>query len=643
MWRNSEGVGFIAAFGQRFRTLLRLTPSDPLVSQALGAEMRPVIRGYVAIAGLYFLINALFYRVEGDPGLIPAMSVLTSVLCVVMWGYLRVARPTAQLDLVSLNVNGLVIANTVIDIAMEYQPLKLINFILVLPVFALCGATQRGIILSVLAGVSAFIAFALRFETGHVELWLWLLIAGVVTAFGLAAVIRAAMRRSLVARLEADRHRDEALHLAAYDVLTGLPNRREFLRALDGLCASARSFHLVLIDLDGFKPVNDIFGHAAGDHVLREAGRRMIQAAPTGSLIARLGGDEFALLMTDLSDAEAIVVAVGICRALEAPFAVDGELASLSASAGLARRDEEAALASRLLEQADYALYRAKHLRRGEAVLFDSAHAREVRDAQAVEQALRTINMEAELSVVFQPQYDLDNRTTIGFEALARWHSPRLGCVPADRFIPAAERVGVITAMTPVLLAKALRAAAEWPAGMRVSFNLSARDLMSPSATQRVCDIVRASGLDPACIEFEITETAMLTDFEQAMTAVSELKALGTRLSLDDFGAGYSNFGYLNDIEVDTLKIDQAFIRRLSEGPRGAQIVKIMLDMAATLGMDAVMEGVETEAQLHQLRAIGARYIQGYLIGRPIPADDVADYLAGEAHRRATTLYLARG
>lgn len=633
----------MAAFGQRLRTLLRLAPPDRDVSQALSAEMRPVVRGYVAIVGIYFLINAALYRVEGDPGIVPVTSLITSLLCAVMWRHIRIVRPVARLDLISLNVNGLLIANTVIDIAMEYQPLKLINFVLVLPVFALCGATRRGIVLSVLASVVAFVAFALPFETRHAEVWLWLLVAGVVIAFGLAAVIRAAMRRSVVARLEADRHRDEALHLAAYDVLTGLPNRRDFLRALDGLCASAKPFHLVLIDLDGFKPVNDIFGHAAGDHVLREAGRRMTEAVSPGSLIARLGGDEFALLITDLSDAEAVAVAAGICRALEAPFEVDGELASLSASAGLTRRDEDATLASRLLEQADYALYRAKHLRRGEAVLFDSAHAREVRDAQAVEQALRTINMEAELSVVFQPQYDLDTRTTVGFEALARWHSPRLGPVSADRFIPAAERVGVITAMTPVLLAKALRAAAEWPVEMRVSFNLSARDLMSPSATQRVCDIVRASGLDPARIEFEITETAMLTDFEQAMAAVSELKALGARLSLDDFGAGYSNFGYLNDIEVDTLKIDQAFIRRLSEGPRGAQIIKIMLDMAATLGMDAVMEGVETETQLHQLRAIGARYIQGYLIGRPIPADDVADYLSGEAHRRATTLYLARG
>jgi len=240
-------------------------------------------------------------------------------------------------------------------------------------------------------------------------------------------------------------------------------------------------------------------------------------------------------------------------------------------------------------------------------------------------------NLLDELSVVFQPQVDLTTGRTSGFEALARWNSPCLGNVRPDMFIPAAERSGLISDITVSLLAKALRVAVQWPQPLHISFNLSVRDLHSPQVIAKICQIVCASGIAPERIEFEITETAMLQDFDQALEGLSALKALGVRLALDDFGSGYSSFSYIHRLPVDKIKIDRSFVAQLLKNVQARKIIKTIVELCDNLNSDHVIEGVKTEEELCLLREVNIRCVQGYLFARPMPADEVADYIAGDA------------
>ncbi|MGN6363802.1 putative bifunctional diguanylate cyclase/phosphodiesterase [Asticcacaulis taihuensis] len=299
----------------------------------------------------------------------------------------------------------------------------------------------------------------------------------------------------------------------------------------------------------------------------------------------------------------------------------------MSASVGFTKRQSDDEGASRLLERADYALYEAKEQSRGIAVLFDAGHEALIRSTRAVEQALRGIDSNKELTLAFQPQYDITHNRIVAFEALARWNSDKLGRVPPDVFIRAAERSGLMTSLTPVLLKKALEICAAWPDDIRVAFNLSARDVLSSKAVDRILEIVETSGVAPQRIEFEITETAMLTDFTQALNAIARFKRMGCRIALDDFGSGYTNFGYLNRVRVDTVKIDRSFVLELDQNDRAEKIIKSIIDLAANLGIEHVVEGVETTHELQRLQSAGAKQVQGYLFGKPMPSAEISNYL----------------
>lgn len=598
----------------------------------LAATMRPVVRGYLwAIVG-YYLVNGLTYHVPGDWGLVPGAAFVSVITGAVLLNYTRQTYSMRRLMVAGHIGNFLLFYNTAIDIAILYDPLKLIYFALALPIFAVSGVSMRVVLPSALVSVGTFALIALGREPAHTEQYAWIALTALMTGLCMSVILRITILKAVRARVMADRHRDEASALAHNDALTGLPNRRSFFAALEERMRLGHPFDLGLVDLDGFKPINDVYGHAAGDAVLIEVGHRLQAACPDDAIIARLGGDEFALILPSRrSRSDLLALGRHICAGLRQPFHLGGATASLSGSIGVVRVGTEKASGTLLLERADYALYRAKANARGEVVIFDARHEGEMRDFNRVDAALRNGDLNAEMHVVFQPQYDLKAERTVGFEALARWNSPQLGAVMPDVFILAAERSGAIGKLTEILLRKTLKAVREWPEDLFVTFNLSTRDLHSRRAIDAIRDIVLSSGVAPSRIEFEITETAMMTDFDRALKGLNALKGLGVKIALDDFGSGFSSFSYLHRLPIDTLKIDRSFITQIDTS-QTRMIVKTMIDLCGNLGLEHIIEGVETEAECAALREINARYVQGYLFSRPMSPENVSGYLAREVN-----------
>jgi diguanylate cyclase (GGDEF)-like protein len=443
-------------------------------------------------------------------------------------------------------------------------------------------------------------------------------------------------KKELVAKqIETQRLSDDNFRLANLDSLTELPNRRRFFADLHALIHqaqdSAARFAVGLIDLDGFKPVNDLYGHSTGDRVLKEAGRRLRQRCGASVTVARLGGDEFGLIVDgDLTDAEIRALGRSLCEALAAPYVMPDVTAQISGSVGIATFPEAGRSSEHLFERADYALYYAKQNLRGSTVIFSSEHETELREFGLIEQGLRHADLERELSLVFQPIFALDSMRTVSFEALARWNSPTLGPVAPSAFIKAAERSDLISRLTEVLLRKALQAAGNWPEDVRISFNLSVRDIASPDAILRLIAVIERSGIAPDRIDLEVTETAVMRDFEQASEALRCLKQLGVHISLDDFGTGFSSLSCVHRLPLDKIKIDRSFIAEIDTRQTCRDIVRTVVDLCRNLKLACVVEGAETEAQLRILADLGCNCIQGYYFGLPMPAADVPGHLARE-------------
>ena len=426
---------------------------------------------------------------------------------------------------------------------------------------------------------------------------------------------------------------EENCRLAHLDSLTGLANRRSFFRDLASLIDRTRfdggRFALGMIDLDGFKPVNDVYGHCAGDAVLAEVGRRLVEVLGEGAHLARLGGDEFAFVLSGDIGPEAIA-AVGrkVCDALEAPIVLPTGVAQIAASIGYAVYPDMARTREHLVERADYALYYAKEHGSGRAVIFSADHEDAIRARSLIEQELRRADLDAEMRLNFQPIIDVVSGRVVAFEALARWTGPRIGSVAPDVFIVAAERIGLIGTITAVLLGKAIDAMRGWPEDVGLSFNLSAHDIASPAAVARLAAIIEESGVAPDRIALEITETALMHDFEGARDALLALKAIGVEISLDDFGTGYSSLGYVRRLPIDKIKIDRSFTADIVADRASRDIVKTVVDLCRNLGLSCIVEGVETADHLLVLRALGCRTMQGYHFSRPVPGTAVPDVIA---------------
>ncbi|OWW04565.1 histidine kinase [Rhizobium sp. R72] len=427
---------------------------------------------------------------------------------------------------------------------------------------------------------------------------------------------------------------NENLQLANIDSLTELPNRRAFFAHLEAELEKARvdgtRLALGVIDLDGFKPVNDLYGHSVGDRLLIEVSSRLATALKA-SRAFRLGGDEFAIVAPIVPEDEQLVAnANAISEQLRAPYHMPEGTMHVSASMGIAVFPNLASTLEQLFDRADYALYHAKKTRRGGAVLFDAEHEKQINIEARIEHLLKQADLENELSVVFQPIVDVCNQETVGFEALARWSSPALGRVSPAQFFAIAERAGIVSSLTRPLLKKALACASKWDEHLRLSFNLSAHDLNSCEGVLSLIGIIENSGFDARRLDLEITETAFTLDFEQVKQSVEVLRRLGCGISLDDFGTGYSSLTRLHALPLTKIKIDRSFVTELHEKPASYKIVKSLLTLSRDMGVECVVEGVETQEELAALTGLGGRLVQGYLYSPPLGEEDVEKFLSRE-------------
>ncbi len=430
--------------------------------------------------------------------------------------------------------------------------------------------------------------------------------------------------------------RTEELQRAALrDPLTDLPNRRGFHEMLHLQISRIKDTeHKVavgVIDLDGFKPVNDAFGHATGDELLIQVSQRLEDCLCEEHYIARLGGDEFGFIIPRPQTLQQLEdIGHRICQELARPFKLVGVVAEIGASVGMATYPDDTRDSEELCEKADYALYHAKQSNKGTAIVFDRNHEAEIRDLARMEQVLKQANFEDELYVVYQPVKNAVTCRTYGFEALARWKSPVIGDVPPGLFIRAAERSGQILQLTRHLLKSTLRGAHSIPEDMRISINLSARDIASMDAVDEIVQIVKESGVNANRVIFEITETALVCDFDQAKAALHELHRLGALIALDDFGTGHSSLSHLRLLPIDILKIDSSFISDIMTNPTSEDIVRTLLRLCDNMRIGCVVEGIETHDQYKKVLGLGGRVVQGYYFARPMPLTDIAAHMLSD-------------
>ena len=614
-----------------------------VANSELTIAYRPILRGAtIAVLSyhIFDIVTRFIFPGNAYQGVMLATVAIAALICMGIWLYLKKPRSANGLEMAGAILCLTCFFNSNLQQTLFFESENLSYAVLMMPIFAAILPRPRSIAVAIALCFASLMWLVWHNMPGKLMDYMWVGLSGIAAGISIALIIRSAVIHSVKARLDAVRDREtaealalETRHLAECDALTGLPNRRSFFLALNArverLRETGEPFLLGVVDLDGFKPVNDTYGHAAGDDMLKTVARRLESAGGAGAMAARLGGDEFALIapIEPKSAETALTLGHRIEARLSETYVLGEYSCKGSGSVGLLICDDPELSAHNLMERADHALYFAKRALQGKAVLFNAALEQEMSNSSQIEKALRKADYQAEFQVHFQPQFDLNQNRVIGFEALARWDSPELGRVTPDIFIPAAERAGLIRPLTQVLLGKALAEMVSWPEDVGLSFNLSTHDLMSPTSIDGILETVRESGLSASRIEFEITETAMMSDFNQARRSVDRISAAGHKLALDDFGIGYSSLQYLQLLPVSKLKIDHSFVHSILEDPSSFKIVRTLLSLSQALGLGCVIEGVETQAQIHILRTMGARHIQGYLIGAPMPPEAVADCL----------------
>ena len=421
-------------------------------------------------------------------------------------------------------------------------------------------------------------------------------------------------------------------HMAYHDALTDLPNRAAFLQSLtqmiDACEGTDEQFAVLSVDLDRLKEVNDVFGHAVGDEILIEVARRM-QAVIAGGVVARLSGDEFGLIIDGQQPQAAQQLAERLGEAVRREFDYNGKPIRLGLTTGISIYPQNGTNAAALLANADAALFRAKSKSRGSIRFFEAEMDQQVRDRRALHQDLANAIRNGELSLHYQPQAmavssgadDAAGNQVIGFEALARWIHPARGFVSPGDFIPLAEESGLIVEMGEWILREACREAASWPKPLEISVNLSPAQFQHGDLVGLVHSILLETGLAPGRLELEITEGVLIEDFERGLLLLRQLKALGVKIAMDDFGSGYSSLTYLQSFPFDKIKIDRAFVMNLGRNPQSAAIVRAVIGLGHGLQITIVAEGVETGEQLEFLAREGCDVVQGYFLGKPARID----------------------
>ncbi|WP_051504283.1 putative bifunctional diguanylate cyclase/phosphodiesterase [Sphingomonas jaspsi] len=430
---------------------------------------------------------------------------------------------------------------------------------------------------------------------------------------------------------EQRRSEQEITRLARFDSLTGLPNRALMRQTLDEALRNAanrrKGCSLFLIDLDRFKNVNDTLGHPVGDALLRQVADRLKSVMGEHGQVGRLGGDEFKAVLPGTVETGLLEsLARTLIEQVSRPYMIEGHRVTIGASVGIAIGDPGRSCADSLVRNADLALYAAKAAGRGKHMFYQSSMHTEATDRQVLENDLRQALDRNELWVAYQPIVRTAGEEIAGFEALLRWNHPVRGPISPEKFIPLAEECGMIGKIGQFVLETAIAEAARWPEPLRVAVNLSPIQFNDPSICDRVASALTAYGLQPAQLELEITESVFLADNDATDATFSKLKALGVRLALDDFGTGYSSLGYLRKAPFDKIKIDQGFVRgAASTTKRNSAIIRAIVTLAESLGMDTTAEGVETHDDLELIRELGVSQVQGYIFGKPVPAEQARE------------------
>jgi diguanylate cyclase (GGDEF)-like protein len=445
--------------------------------------------------------------------------------------------------------------------------------------------------------------------------------------------------RELAVEMKARRGAElEAKKLARHDPLTGLPNRRFFVETLGEVLqtttAGSRSAVLML-DLDGFKSVNDAYGHAVGDQTLMEFAQRVSAIMREGAVFTRIGGDEFAIILPDINSLDGpTALARRIVGAVAEPFSIGPISTSVGVGVGIAIAPSDGMDPELLVQRADRALYRAKSEGRSCIRFFEADMDAHVERRIAIETALRAAVAAKTIVPYYQPVVAFAGRRVVGFEALARWKSDKFGWVAPDLFITVAEEIGIISELGDQLLRQACLDARAWPAELTLAFNISAVQLRDPTIGLRVLAILAETGFNPRRLELEITETALVDNLKIAQEITSQLRQAGVRIALDDFGTGYATLSQLLSLKLDRIKIDRSFVDRLGKDKESTTIVRAVLGLASGFSLETTAEGIENDEQLASLRAEGCLEGQGYLFGKAVPANDVQSLL--ESHKLTT-------
>jgi len=449
---------------------------------------------------------------------------------------------------------------------------------------------------------------------------------------------RELLTRSMHYSIERKHYQEQIEHQANYDPVTGLPNRNLLHDRLKQAMAAQRRVHSVavaFIDLDHFKFINDSLGHSAGDKLLHEVGQRLRMVLRDGDTVARLGGDEFVLVLNDQTHDDVIFHAMQrVTASLARPFAIDGKELYISCSAGISLYPQDGTDVETLLKNADAAMYRAKEHGRNNFQFYTSEMNCMLNERLALEQNLRRAIDKREFVLHYQPKVDLRSGAVVGAEALLRWQHPERGLLLPDLFIPLAEETGLILPIGEWVLREACAQNRAWQAeGLKpimVSVNVSARQFRQEGLVATVAGILAETGMDAVHLEMELTESMIMHNTEAAVATLRQLTELGVRLSVDDFGTGYSSLSYLKNLPIDTLKIDQSFVRDIVAGKSDHRVLaRAIISIGHSLDLKVVAEGVETAAQTEYLKKHECDEVQGYYFGRPVPADQFRKVLGG--------------
>ena len=441
---------------------------------------------------------------------------------------------------------------------------------------------------------------------------------------------------------------NELQHQAFHDRLTGMPNRHEFERILDDVINRAKDerkdFCILFIDLDGFKEVNDSLGHAVGDQLLSMVASRLFSKLDDQGVLARMGGDEFAVILNN--ESSGIKQAKDLLESLESSFVIDDEVMNIGASIGISRFPEDGFNADTLLQSADYAMYQAKRTGKGCVCRYNETLAVASRERSLLATQLREAIDQQQFHLLYQPQVRCSNNQVVGMEALIRWNHPTRGLVPPVEFIPLAESSGLINQIGNWVINDSIRQLAHWQLtsvrGLRVSINIAAPQIQQDDFCEQITGALARFGVAPKLLELEVTESVLMDDVDVVVSRLQQLREVGVRIAIDDFGTGYSSLSYLQDLPLDTLKIDRSFVSRVGNQSAKASLIDTIQTLATSLGLETVAEGVEVLEQLDYIKRLGCDMVQGYLYSRPVPASEIHEAIQSINDRKNFKVRLKR-